>query len=68
MLITNGMTGESRNTTRLTLRIINTPEEWSVSFIYSFQNKVDRSNCKNYQGISLFSVTYKILASIMKVS
>jgi hypothetical protein len=41
------------------------PEQWKDSIIVAIYSKGDKTGCKNYQGISLLSTTYKMLSNIL---
>ena len=41
------------------------PEEWKESIIVPIHNKVDKTDCNNYRGISLLPTMYKILYNIL---
>jgi hypothetical protein len=41
------------------------PEEWKESIIVPIYKKVVKTDCSNYQGISLLSTMYKILSNIL---
>jgi len=41
------------------------PEEWKELIIVSIRKKGDKTDCKNYRGISLLPTTYKILSNIL---
>jgi hypothetical protein len=41
------------------------PQQWKVSIIVPIHKKGDKTDCNNYQGISLLSTTYKILSNIL---
>jgi hypothetical protein len=41
------------------------PDQGKESIIVPIYNKGDKSDCSNYQGISLLSTTYKILSNIL---
>jgi hypothetical protein len=41
------------------------PEQWKESIIVPIYKKGDKTDCSNYQGISLLSTTYKILSNIL---
>ena len=40
-------------------------EEWKESIIVPIYKKDDKRDCSNYRGISVLSVTYKILCTIL---
>ena len=42
------------------------PEGWRKSIIVPLYKKVEIEECKNYRGITLLDVTYKIMATILK--
>jgi len=41
------------------------PEEWKHSIIIPIYRKGDKTDCRNYMGISLLPGTYKIVSSIL---
>jgi len=41
------------------------PEQWKESIIVPIHMKGDKTDCKNYRGISLSPTTYKILSNIL---
>jgi hypothetical protein len=41
------------------------PWQWKESIIVSIYKKGDKTDCNNYQGISLLSTAYKILSNIL---
>jgi hypothetical protein len=41
------------------------PEGWKESIIVPIYKKSDKTDCKNYGGISLVLTTYKILSNIL---
>jgi hypothetical protein len=41
------------------------PHQWKESIVVSIYKKGDKSNCSNYQGISLLSTSYKIVSNIL---
>jgi hypothetical protein len=41
------------------------PEEWKESIIVPIYKKSDKADCGNYRAISLLSITYKILSTIL---
>jgi hypothetical protein len=40
------------------------PDLWKEYIIIPIHKKGDKTNCNNYQGISLLSTSYKILSNI----
>ena len=42
------------------------PKEWNESTIIPIHKKGDRLTCKNYRGITLLNVTYKVLSNVLK--
>jgi hypothetical protein len=40
-------------------------EQWKESNIVPIYKKGDKTDCSNYRGISLLSITYKILSNIL---
>jgi hypothetical protein len=40
-------------------------EEWKESITVPIHKKVDKTDCSNYSGISLFPTIYKILSSFL---
>ena len=44
----------------------NMPEDfWDASTVALYKNKGSKANCRNYRGISLLSITRKILAQVI---
>jgi hypothetical protein len=41
------------------------PEQWKESIIVPVYKKDDKTDCSNYQGISLLSTSYQILSNIL---
>ena len=41
------------------------PEEWKEPIIVPICNKVDKTHCSNYRGISILPTAYKILSNIL---
>ena len=41
------------------------PDDWKVALIVRLFEKGDKMRCKNYRGIKLLKVAYKILSSII---
>jgi len=41
------------------------PDDWKVGLIVRLFEKGDKMRCKNYRGIKLLKVAYKILSSII---
>jgi sorting nexin-29 len=41
------------------------PDEWRMGILCPIHKKGDPLDCKNYQGISLLSSTYKVLSNIL---
>jgi hypothetical protein len=41
-------------------------EKWKESMIVPIYNKGDKTECSNYVGISLWSVTYKHLPKVLR--
>jgi hypothetical protein len=41
------------------------PDQWKESIIVPVHKKGDKSDCNNYYGISLLSISYKILSNIL---
>jgi hypothetical protein len=41
------------------------PQQWKESIIVPIFRKGDKTDCNNYQGISLLSTAYKILSNIL---
>lgn len=42
------------------------PEVWKTALIYPVHKKGDRSECRNFRGIALLDITYKVLATIIR--
>ena len=41
------------------------PSDWSLSVLCPVLKKGDATNCANYRGISLLSIAYRILSSVL---
>ena len=41
------------------------PEEWKELVIVPINKKGDKTNCRNYRGVSFLPTTYKILSKIL---
>jgi hypothetical protein len=41
------------------------PHQWKESTVIPIHKKGDKTDCSNYQGISLLSTSYKILSNIL---
>jgi hypothetical protein len=41
------------------------PHQWKESIVVSIHKKGDKTDCSNYQGISLLSTSYRILSDIL---
>jgi hypothetical protein len=41
------------------------PHQWKESIVVPIHKKGDKTDCSNYQGISLLSTSYKILSKIL---
>jgi hypothetical protein len=41
------------------------PQQWKESIIIPIHDKGDKTDCNNYQGISLLSAAYKVLSNIL---
>jgi hypothetical protein len=41
------------------------PDQWKESVIVPIHEKGDKTDCNNYRGISLLSISYKILSNIV---
>jgi hypothetical protein len=41
------------------------PQQWKESVIVTIHKKGDKTDCDNYQGLSLLSTAYKILSNIL---
>jgi hypothetical protein len=44
------------------------PQQWKESIIVPIYKKGDKTDCNNYQGISLLSTAYKILFNVLLAS
>jgi hypothetical protein len=44
------------------------PQQWKESIIVPVYKKGDKTDCNNYQGISLLSTAYKMLSNILLAS
>lgn len=40
-------------------------EEWNDSIIVLISKKIDKTDCSNYRGVSVWSVTYNILSNFL---
>jgi hypothetical protein len=40
------------------------PDQWKGSIIVAIHKSCDKADCNNYRGISLLSVSYKMLSNI----
>ena len=65
---------QARSSTMLSeiLKLINSvwnkkelPEQWKVTIIVPVDKKLDKTDCSNYQGMSLLSTAFKILSNIL---
>jgi hypothetical protein len=41
------------------------PQQWEESIIIPIHKKCDKTDCNNYQGVSLLPTAYKILSNIL---
>jgi hypothetical protein len=41
------------------------PQQWKESIIVPIYKKEDKTDCNNYQGISLLSTAYEILSNVL---
>jgi hypothetical protein len=41
------------------------PHQWEESIVITINKRGDKSDCSNYQGISLLSTSYRILSNIL---
>jgi hypothetical protein len=41
------------------------PQQWKESIVVSIHKKGDKTDCRNYRGISLLSTSYKTLSNIL---